>query len=200
VSVRPRGTTRLPQDGFLGNLVFEGSVDNLSRNFQVSLKSDKNNGYWREDRYTLSIISRSFLLRMKNVADKSCRENQNTHFVFNDCFFENLVVYEIMWKNIEWGGRPHMTIRRMRIACWAPKATNTQSDYVIFIASPLQQWLQERASVLHYTHIDCLIYVFWYIRSNSVCSAQPKHVAAYGFAITNNTMLTHSFQVTWRPP
>jgi len=28
--------------------------------------------------------SRSVLLRMRNVSDKSCRENQNTHFVFSN--------------------------------------------------------------------------------------------------------------------
>ena len=39
-----------------------------------------------EDHYTFFIISRSILLRMRNVSDKSCRENQNTHFVFNDLF------------------------------------------------------------------------------------------------------------------
>ena len=39
----------------------------------------------------------------------------------------------------------------MRIACWIPKATSTHSEYVIRIAFPLQQWLQERASVLCYT-------------------------------------------------
>jgi len=29
------------------------------------------------------ITSRSILLRMRNVSDKSCRENQNTHFMSN---------------------------------------------------------------------------------------------------------------------
>ena len=43
----------------------------------------------REDQYTLLIISHSFLLRMRNVSDKSCRENQNTHFMFSDFFFSN---------------------------------------------------------------------------------------------------------------
>jgi len=38
-------------------------------------------------------------------------------------------------------------------ACWIPKATNTLSEYVIFIAFPLQQWLHERASMLRYTYI-----------------------------------------------
>ena len=36
---------------------------------------------------------------MSNVPDESCRENQNTHFVFsNFFFFENRAVYEIMWQ------------------------------------------------------------------------------------------------------
>jgi hypothetical protein len=36
----------------------------------------------REDQCTCLIISCSVLLRMKNVSDKSCRENQNAHFTF----------------------------------------------------------------------------------------------------------------------
>jgi hypothetical protein len=32
----------------------------------------------------------------------------------------------------------------MRIACWITKATNTHSRYIILIAFPLQQWLEER--------------------------------------------------------
>ena len=43
------------------------------------------------------IISRSVLIKMKNVSDKSCSENQNTHFMSNNFF--NRVVYEIMWNN-----------------------------------------------------------------------------------------------------
>ena len=35
----------------------------------------------REDQYTFTIISRSVLLRMRNVSYKRCRENQNTHFI-----------------------------------------------------------------------------------------------------------------------
>jgi hypothetical protein len=49
-----------------------------------------------------------------------------------------------------------MTIWRMRIACWIPKATNTHSGYVILIALPLQQWLRESVSMLRYTYIACL--------------------------------------------
>jgi hypothetical protein len=38
------------------------------------------------DRYTVLITSRSVLLRMRNVSDKSCTEKQNTHFVFSNFF------------------------------------------------------------------------------------------------------------------
>jgi hypothetical protein len=48
-------------------------------------------------------------------------------------------------------------IRRMRTACWIPKATDTDSEYVILIAFTLQQWLHERASTLRYTYIDCFV-------------------------------------------
>ena len=50
-----------------------------------------------------------------------------------------------------------MAIWRMRIACWIPKAINTHSEYVIIIAYPLQQWLEERVSMSRYTHIACLV-------------------------------------------
>ena len=50
-----------------------------------------------------------------------------------------------------------MRIRRMRIACWINKATNTPSQYVILIAFPLQQCLKERASLLRYTYIVCFV-------------------------------------------
>jgi hypothetical protein len=37
-----------------------------------------------EDRYTFLIISRSALLRMRNVAEKSCGGHQNIRFVFRN--------------------------------------------------------------------------------------------------------------------
>ena len=50
-----------------------------------------------------------------------------------------------------------MTIWRMRMTWWIHKATNTDSQYVIVIAFPLQQWLHERAFMLRYTYIACLV-------------------------------------------
>jgi len=34
---------------------------------------------------------------MRTISYKICRENQNTHFVLNNLFFENCTIYEIMW-------------------------------------------------------------------------------------------------------
>jgi len=46
--------------------------------------------------------------------------------------------YETMWRDIVEPDRPQKTIWRMRNAYWMPKATNTHSEYVTFIAFPLQ--------------------------------------------------------------
>ena len=60
-----------------------------------------------------------------NFSGMFCKENQDTHFVFSKFFFENVIRYEIMWKHIVECGGPRMTIWRLRVACWIPKATNT---------------------------------------------------------------------------
>ena len=104
------------------------------------------------------IISRPVLLRMRSVIGQNCRENQGTHFRSNNFPEKKNAYYEINGKNIIEPNRPRMTIQRMRIACWIPKATKAHSEYVILIALPQQQWLKERASVLRYTYTACLVY------------------------------------------
>ena len=69
-------------------------ISNLSaQKIRLSLKPDKNNGTLHEDHQTFFIISRSVLLIMINASDKSCRENQNTHFVFNNFFFSKILPF-----------------------------------------------------------------------------------------------------------
>jgi hypothetical protein len=95
------------------------------------------------------LISRWILLRMRNVADKNFRENQNTFYV-QFFFSENRVAYEIMWKNmVDPEATDDNIIRRMHIACCTTTATDTHSGYVIFIAFPLQRWSRARSSMLH---------------------------------------------------
>jgi hypothetical protein len=67
-----------------------------------------------------------------------------------------------MWANIVERGRLEMMmmmmmIRRMRIECWVPKATNTHTPTVELIAFPLHQWLHEHASMLRHTYIACRV-------------------------------------------
>jgi hypothetical protein len=50
------------------------------------------------------------LLGMRNVSDKSCRENQDTYFKLNYFFPENCALYEIMWENLVKPVTPHITI------------------------------------------------------------------------------------------
>jgi len=78
----------------------------------------------KTDICTVFIISHLFILKIGNVSDRSCGENKkNTFFIY----LENLLAYQIMWNNILEPCRPQMTILRMRIACWVPKATHTHT-------------------------------------------------------------------------
>jgi len=46
----------------------------------------------------------------------------------------------------------------MRIGCCIPKVTNTHSECVAHIVFPLQQWSQERGSILRYGYIVRLVF------------------------------------------
>jgi len=99
--------------------------EKMSRKFKFHSNQTRITCTFHEDHYTFLIISRSTLLRMRNVSDKSYRRNQNTHFVFNN-FFSNTVPVNL----VDWG-RPQMTIRALRIECCMTKAiyTLTISNY-----------------------------------------------------------------------
>jgi len=55
-------------------------------------------------------ISRSVFLKMRNISNRSCREDQNKYFMFNNFFQENCVVLETMWKTIVQLDRPQMAV------------------------------------------------------------------------------------------
>jgi hypothetical protein len=72
------------------------------------------------------MISRSVLLRMRNISDKNlCSVN----------VFRKSCRYEIMWKNVVDPDMEQVIKWRVRSAWWIPKAKNTHSDYVIFIGT-----------------------------------------------------------------
>ena len=118
------------------------------KKMQLSLQSGNNHRYFMcRPMCFYDYISLNFL-GITNVSDKSCRENQNTHFLSSIFFFsEKHVLYEIMWR--KWGTARQATdhsIRRTCFRCWITKATDRHSEYVIFIAFPWQWWLHERAT------------------------------------------------------
>jgi hypothetical protein len=103
-------------------IIFRKSVEKI----QLSLKSDKNNGYftWRLI-YIFDHIS-LISFRMRNFSEKSCCQNQNTHNLCPLIFFSRKSWH--LWDNVEHTvepSRPQMTIWRMRIVFWIPKATDT---------------------------------------------------------------------------
>jgi len=100
--------------------------------------------------------------------------------MFDNIFFsfENRVVCEIMWKNNVEPERPQTITWRMRIACWIHKSTNTHSEYVIINAFLQRQRLHERASVLRYTYIACLVSIQMCSQDSSVgivTAGEPKN-------------------------
>jgi len=71
-----------------------------------------------------------------------------------------------------------MTIWHMRSTCWTPNAPDSHSEYVIFIAVPLQQWLHERASMLR-LYVHCLPFVFWPYQESLDVVMSCKHNNAH---------------------
>ena len=114
-------------------------------------------GTLREHQYAFLIISCSVFLRIKNSKIKVV-EKIKTHISFLLTFFpEYWAIYEVMWKNIGQSGRPQMTIWRMHFLYWIHKVINTSSKYVILITFPLQLWVHDPTSMLHFMFFDFLL-------------------------------------------
>jgi hypothetical protein len=69
-------------------IIFRKSVEKI----QASFKTDKNNGYFTWRPICIFIVSGLSSSR-RNISDKGCRENQNTHFIFNNFFFPAIVPF-----------------------------------------------------------------------------------------------------------
>ena len=83
-------------------------------------------GSLHEDLRLFMIASRWIIAGLRNVSDKNCRENQNTHFMFNNFFWKSWP----LWNNVEKYNRSGQAtedniIRRMRFAWWISESTNT---------------------------------------------------------------------------
>ena len=130
--------------------------ENLSRllSFDWNLRRITNTS--REDIWPFVLIYRRIILRMADALHMSCRENQNTNFMFNNLFSRKS--YRL-WYNVEKYEVARQAtgdniIGRMRISCWMTKATDTQLCVTV-IALPRQKWLCEHATML-LLHVQCL--------------------------------------------
>jgi len=95
---------------------FDSSVffGNLSWNFSFHQNLTRKVGALRKGLCTFVITFRWVLVRLRNVSDKSCRENENTHFMFNNFnffFWANHAFYEITWTNILEPEKQQMSIK-----------------------------------------------------------------------------------------
>jgi hypothetical protein len=71
-------------------------------------------------------MPRRILLTMRNVSDKRCRENQNTHFTFNNVSLKICRLCDNVEKCCTAGqATEDNTIRRKRSTCWMTKVTDT---------------------------------------------------------------------------
>jgi hypothetical protein len=90
-------------------------------------------GTLHEDLCKLLALSRSVLLRMRNVSVKAVEKISPHHLCSVTFFLEIRAVYQIMWKNVVERDRLQMTVWRMRIACRIAKATNTHSRIMYYL-------------------------------------------------------------------
>ena len=131
-------------------------------------------------------ISRCVILRMGNVLDKSCREHQNTHFLFSN-FFSFFRKSCRLRGNVEKYARARRAIddnmiRRMLFACWITKATNIHSEYVTHIDFPRQHRLCERVSMLRSAQNACLFFF-------------PEYLVFPLSVVIPSALRTHSFVI-----
>jgi hypothetical protein len=143
------------------------------------------------------VISHPALLRMRNVSEKNCRENQSILYMFMTFPPKS---YRLCG-NVEKYGRAGQATddnitRCISIAWWIPKATDIHSEYVIIIAFPLRRWFRERTSLLRSTYIPCLVlfsgslqYTFS-LRRGAATSTCTSHVGGYGFEFQSADVLS----------
>jgi hypothetical protein len=137
-----------PRTHWLGRLVgFRGCLDGVGKSRPTGIQTPDRPAR-KESLQILSYLDledllefmrafRSILFKLRNVSDTSCREKQNTHFLFN-----NLLPCHL-WDNVKMYGTDGQVtndhiIQSMLFACCVNKAAEAQSEYITFNASPWQ--------------------------------------------------------------
>jgi len=120
-----------PNWGFRRNFYIFNCFLNVCRDKSRFIKMTQVTSSLDEDFCKFMTMSLWNTLRMINISDKFCRENQK-YFKLN-YFSDNITVYGIIWKNILQPDRPQITIqlRHNPFACCVHMATDTHADYVM---------------------------------------------------------------------
>ena len=136
MSVLPHGTTRLPLDVFSCNSVFQ----------YFSKFCPENSGFikmWQEWRVLYMKTHRHlwqylahFFLEWEMFQTKGVEKIKTHIFCSIIFYFAKIVSFMKQCGETEEPCRPQMTIWRMRFSCCVPKATNTLSEFFIFIVAP----------------------------------------------------------------
>jgi hypothetical protein len=117
---------------------------------------------------------------MRNVSDQTCRENQNTHFVFN--LKKSCRLCYCGKKNCTAG---HVTDDVLRRMGWITKATDTHSEYVMYCT----YLLLFHAKIITPTCLSGTLYVhhllFYVLRSRT-----PKYQTTIFFCGSRDVCLT----------
>jgi hypothetical protein len=119
--------------------------------------------------------------------------NIKTHILCSLTFFRK---FYPLRDNVEKYGKAGQAtddniIRRMRCACWITTATDTHSEYLIFIVFLPQQWLRERDSKFSHTYTDCVVNISW--RKLILGRLHGNRNAASYIRILNSTLVHQNF-------
>jgi len=146
---------------------------------------------YQDNIYFLSYVSQFFLQWEMFEKKKSCRENENTHFIFNYFFFVNRPVYEIMRKNTAQPDRPQI-IWRTRIKSWIPKATNTYPQCNTYCFSTASMVARKYLSLTLCIH--CLSCLSHFAEDNSTIFINCHH----SWAGVMSLLLTTFYIASWK--
>ena len=112
---------------------------NLKRT-KVSLKSDKNDGYFYMKiyvylwQYLTEFFSEWEMFQTKVIQKIKIQTLSSWRFLQKNC-----TVCEVMWKSVIQLERPQITIWSMCIACWIAKVTDTRLEYCCSMAAVVTQ-------------------------------------------------------------